>query len=212
MSAVQDTAFRLRYGRPRPAAHPSRCSVPNLPPVTLTTFRATLLAGQRVSLNWTTASERGNARFTIERSTDAIHFYPLGAVPGAGNAAEARHYAWEDGDPLPGLSYYRLQQTDFNGASEYSALATVARTGTDKAPIHLYPTASADGVFTLLGAPAGSRATLRTSLSRVVLRQELDSSAATTLDARALPGGVYVVQVESPEGRLLAVRRVVVDK
>ena len=42
-------------------------------------------------------------------------FEPVGTVAGAGNSNTALHYQLTDDEPLPGTSYYRLKQTDFDG-------------------------------------------------------------------------------------------------
>src|SRR5690606_33984511 len=78
-------------------------------PVELLLFTATPGAGQ-VDLAWSTASERNNAYFTVERSTDALHFSPLLQVAGAGNSQGLLHYTAADLAPLAGMSYYRLRQ------------------------------------------------------------------------------------------------------
>ena len=43
-------------------------------------------------------------------------------MPGAGNSFTPLTYIAYDGNPLPGTSYYRLKQTDYDGQFEYSSL------------------------------------------------------------------------------------------
>ena len=43
-------------------------------------------------------------------------------MPGAGNSFTPLTYIAYDGNPLPGKSYYRLKQTDYDGQFEYSSL------------------------------------------------------------------------------------------
>jgi hypothetical protein len=83
-------------------------------PVELLFFHASP-AHNAVDLNWATLTETNNNYFTIERSADAREFEWVGKVNGAGNSSEQLNYKLKDINPLPGLSYYRLKQTDFNG-------------------------------------------------------------------------------------------------
>jgi hypothetical protein len=95
-------------------------------PVTLLSFSATYRATeQRVRLEWITSSEVNNDFFTIERSSDAIHFQAIENIRGAGNSRERLSYVAYDEQPLAGQSYYRLKQTDFDGANSYSKMLVV---------------------------------------------------------------------------------------
>jgi len=89
------------------------------------------------TLNWTTVSEQNNAYFTIEKGSDALHFEPITNVNGAGNSSTSINYTWKDDNPIHGLVYYRLKQTDFNGDFKYLGIKTVdCENSTD---ITIYP-------------------------------------------------------------------------
>ncbi|MTI39977.1 T9SS type A sorting domain-containing protein [Fulvivirga lutimaris] len=89
-------------------------------PIELLSFIGTELKG-KVSLKWSTGSEVNNDYFTIERSSDGLNYQSIATIGGAGNSSEALEYQYVDKDPLFGRSYYRLKQTDFDGASEVFA-------------------------------------------------------------------------------------------
>ena len=89
-------------------------------PIELVRFAAEC-HGDVISLNWTTASETNNDFFTIEKSEDGLEWAKIGTVPGSGNSVQAIEYSFADDDPTT-LAYYRLVQTDYNGASETSNL------------------------------------------------------------------------------------------
>jgi len=78
-----------------------------------------------VLLNWATGSEINNDYFTLERSRDAVDAEIIGFIDGAGNSSHTLHYQFIDHDPLPGISYYRLKQTDYDGSFEYSQWVAV---------------------------------------------------------------------------------------
>lgn len=72
-----------------------------------------------VRLDWATASETNNHFFSLERSRDFRHVEEIGILEGAGNSNRILTYRFTDMDPLSGLSYYRLKQTDYDGAYAY---------------------------------------------------------------------------------------------
>jgi hypothetical protein len=76
-------------------------------------------------LDWITAAEEGNAGFDIMRSADGLTWQKVGFVPGEGNSSQPVPYRFTDSFPLPGLSWYRLRQTDFNGAYTFSQVRSV---------------------------------------------------------------------------------------
>lgn len=93
-------------------------------PVSLVLFDA-VKQEKQVSLNWITASETNNDYFTIEHSVDGTNFKPITKVDGAGNSTQILKYAAADESPAMGINYYRLKQTDFNGAFTYSDVKSV---------------------------------------------------------------------------------------
>ena len=97
-------------------------------PVSLSAFEAKL-NNNRVDLGWTTTAETNNDYFTIERSANGSEFTSLGIVDGRGNSANANHYSFVDASPLPGVSYYRLSQTNFDGNKTYLGTKTNTNNG-----------------------------------------------------------------------------------
>ncbi len=93
-------------------------------PIELLDFSA--VANQnKVDLKWQTITETNNAYFTIEKSKDGIIFNKLIDMPGAGNSTSQIDYYESDYQPYDGTSYYRIKQTDFNGAYKYYPMRSV---------------------------------------------------------------------------------------
>jgi Secretion system C-terminal sorting domain len=90
-------------------------------PIALTRFDATLINNRQVQLNWETATEENNDFFTIERSATGKDkdWAAILTVDGAGNSLQAKTYTANDNDPLRGIVYYRLKQTDLDGKETY---------------------------------------------------------------------------------------------
>lgn len=95
-------------------------------PVTMTHVDAALLAPDHARVNWSTASEQANQGWAVERSSDGATWEEIGFVPGVGDSHEPRDYYFDDRD-LRGLAeaYYRLEQRDYDGTSERSAVVYV---------------------------------------------------------------------------------------
>ncbi len=78
-----------------------------------------------IQLNWTTSREVNNDYFTVERSADGKFFVALDQIDAMGFTASPATYRFLDETPFSGTNYYRLKQTDFNGAFTYSDIRVV---------------------------------------------------------------------------------------
>jgi hypothetical protein len=100
-------------------------SAANPLPVELAWFKASITTDNSVKLEWHTDSELNNESFDIERSQDGFDYTAIGKRQGAGTTSQETDYVFVDEQPLPGRSYYRLKQNDFNGDFEYSHIVSV---------------------------------------------------------------------------------------
>lgn len=160
----------------------------NMLPVTLLAFDVVPSKDGAVVV-WQTASEHDNDYFTIERM-QKNEFFPIAKVRGAGTTKALQDYRWTDRNPLSGLSYYRLKQTDFNGSSSYSEVVALElqRDGTPypnpvKNILHL------DG----LGIEKDSKV----SVTDVTGHSVLTGKGVEKLDVSSLKPGIYHVAVQS---------------
>lgn len=78
-----------------------------------------------VILTWETASELNSAYFLIERSLNGFDYQTIGKVQAAGSSNQLNSYSFTDITPDEGVNYYRLNQFDFDGKNEYSAVKGV---------------------------------------------------------------------------------------
>jgi len=93
-------------------------------PVELTAFDAKQV-GNKVEVDWNTATEFRNDYFTIQRSVNGTQFESIQRIKGNGNSSVPIDYQWMDNDPIIGKGYYRLIQTDYDGSSVYSDIVSV---------------------------------------------------------------------------------------
>lgn len=108
-------------------------------PIELLTFDAKLNSFKTVDLLWSTASEKNNDYFTIERSQDALNFESISTTDGAGTSESILHYSDVDLNPYQGVSYYRLKQTDFNGDFTYSNIVSIADNEDTSSAFNVFP-------------------------------------------------------------------------
>ena len=164
-------------------------------PVELLHFTAAA-KGHEVQLHWATATEQNNAGFQVQRSSDALRFEAIAEVPGVGNSMQVVEYDALDRSPLPGTSYYRLLQTDFDGTTSYSDVVSVTIAESE---LLAYPNPADDRVW-LTGTIAGEAATLFDAMGRT-LRTGTANDASFTIDLSDLPAGRYLISVAG-EGSL----------
>lgn len=176
-------------------------------PVELTSFSA-LLANGVVVLRWETASELNNEGFEVQRSADGKSWQVLAFVPGSGTTPEANSYTDTDARPLPGISYYRLRQLDYDGSSDFSPVRSVRwDAGLDDA-FQLYPNpvgATLSGVTTRWPATA-----FVNDLSGRLIRQFPLEKPSFRLSLSDVTPGLYFVSLLAHDGSLIR-RRVVVQ-
>lgn len=139
-------------------------------PIELLSFNAEAL-DDRVRVRWSTGSERSNAWFIIERSSDAVHFEPMGNVPGAGDFPFRRDYVFDDDQPLRGIGYYRLRQVDVDGRGSLSQTVPV-RWG---AAATLAAWVDGSGDMNVVGADPGDSFQLRDALGRLIAEGIVDA-------------------------------------
>ena len=89
-------------------------------PVELVEFNAHRMDFETVQLFWATASEPNNDYFEIQRSEDGDYWTTIGTVQGAGKSNRRIEYIEHDFSALPGESFYRLRQVDFDGTEDFS--------------------------------------------------------------------------------------------
>ncbi|HEX5170576.1 MAG TPA: LamG-like jellyroll fold domain-containing protein, partial [Cyclobacteriaceae bacterium] len=167
-------------------------------PITLSLFDATLEMN-KVKISWTTASEINNEYFTIERSVDGVTWTEIAMVPGAGNSDEELSYVHWDNQPIPGTSYYRLKQTDFDGTSSYSKIdAVVFSTGSE---VRVYARPENHELIVELGdLQQGGDISVLNILGQPLSIPFTDDSAKRVYNTLELSSGVYIVRVRSHNG------------
>ena len=156
--------------------------------------------GVAIRLDWTTVSETNNDYFTVERSKQGLNFEDVTNVDGAGNSNTTLNYRIYDENPLPGVSYYRLKQTDFDGNYQYSNIIPIQFIST--ATINVFPNPLAGTTLNIAFEESAEEeilVTLNNTFGETVyskmLLVEQQHGFVTTIDLenRITPGLYYII-------------------
>lgn len=174
-------------------------------PIELLNFNA-VSNDKEVEINWSTASELNNDFFTIERSADGENFTEILRTDGAGTSNQQLDYFERDYSPLPGVSYYRLKQTDYNGDFSFSNIVAVKRKS-DLGELGVYPNpVDQDAAFFLTFSGFGDEEVLvvlrdmtgKEFYSKMVILADQHQIVAFDPEQR-IPAGTYLVIASSKE-------------
>jgi hypothetical protein len=163
-------------------------------PVTFMSFTAEK-ASQNVVLNWSTASEKNNDYFIVERSTDGIHFDPIGTVKGHGTSNQINYYTFEDYSFNSGTVYYRLKQVDFDGKYEYSKAKPVNVELAD--PVIITNDPSSSQALISFYKKGEATFTIVDMLGRIVYSgKRVSDESSISINKSMLCCGFYIVKVQ----------------
>lgn len=170
-------------------------------PIELINFSGEIV-GEDNLLTWITASEHNNDYFTLERSRDGFDFDEMMQIPGAENSTANIEYSRFDYDPYPGVVYYRLKQTDYNGIYSYSQTIALNR-GLETAIISdLFPNPATQSVNFDVQSPKTGILMLEMydNSGRIIMRQEYTAhkgSNSFNVDINDLVKGIYSIIIKS---------------
>lgn len=168
---------------------------PGTLPVELISFNADAQK-KDVLLTWATASEINNDYFSIERSADSKNWEKISSIDGAGNSNVNIRYEFTDTKPLDGISFYRLKQTDFNGAYTYSATEKVLRGETNNAVVFPNPSHS----FVKIFGSAIAHAIIFNSIGRQLPINLEDKGDYKQINTLNMASGIYFLLIEHDNG------------
>ena len=97
-------------------------------PITLISFDGFENNQHDIKLNWIVASQMNNDYFTLDHSIDGWKWETIAIIDGAGNTSQTLTYDYIHTNPLNGINYYRLTQTDYDGAFERFSPIAIACT------------------------------------------------------------------------------------
>ncbi len=157
------------------------------------------LQNSNVILNWQTASEISTSHYNIQRSTDGIHFTIINRSIAAGNSNTIKQYTYTDNNVTAlkvNKLYYRLQEVDKDGKSNYSNIETINLENENK--MFVYPVPANNILHISLAQPLSQTASivLYNINGKVALQQKaMINSTNQQLNVSALAEGNYNVVI-----------------
>jgi len=164
-------------------------------PVELLYF-TTEVASNEVNINWATATETNNDYFSLERSADGETWEEITIVNGQGDSVEETEYSYTDEQPLEGISYYRLKQTDFDFAFSYSPVEVVEFRNLSIAPLKVFPNPVVDVVTIEAEAIIANHLAIYSLNGQLIGKNFLvlsQNDSTVKLDLSHLPKGIYII-------------------
>lgn len=172
-------------------------------PVELIDFSANV-ENDVVVLQWATASEQNNDFFTVERSRDLNNWNEIANVEGAGNSTSTITYSLLDSKPLPGISYYRLKQTDYDGKFSYSSAQSVSFDNNEQ--VFVFPNPF-DSKITVQGSKEDleSIEIFNTVGQKIKTIQQSDKNGSNevVIDTSELEEGTYLLKTKTRSIRIV---------
>jgi hypothetical protein len=150
-----------------------------------------------VLLKWETASETNNDYFIVERATDQDPFSAIGNVNGNGNSTQLINYSFTDYHPTTGNNYYRLKQTDYNGAFKYSNILSV--NFTIETEQHLLSAWNVENgiCYSLSGWNDETRIEVFDIRGQLIVSEKINQDNAGTIPMESNAAGIYFIRVSS---------------
>lgn len=149
-------------------------------------------------LSWKTSSEKNNSHFVVERSTDQNSFITLAKIKSKalqGNSDNLLGYSFSDLNFVVGTNYYRLNQIDLNGKSQYSKVIALQSTQLSEQDLWVAPNPIATNSKLYIRGEIGSSAKAQLiDLSGKILKELKIASDATLLDLSGYASGVYLLK------------------
>ena len=173
-------------------------------PIQLINFKA-VINEDNVHLIWSTASEKDNHGFDVERSADNRNWSTLGFMPGNGTTAEKSEYRFTDESPLAGVNYYRLKQMDTDGSFQHTPMV-VADVRANTLQFDVFPNPSVNGelnVRTVSQEEGDALLEIYNWAGYKVYKESIHLLKGTMVYPVSLatyPKGAYTARLEMPDG------------
>lgn len=162
-------------------------------PISLVSFSGYELDEQSNLLRWKTASETNNKLFTMRRSADAVNWFEVEQIDGAGNSSKEIDYQLIDKGYTSDLTYYQLSQTDFDGKEVVVQTISVKRKKRNTYQIYPNPT---EGLIIISGLDiVNTSIMVYNSTGKQVEAEKAVLNNNINLDLSSFPSGLYCIKI-----------------
>ncbi|CAN0032491.1 unnamed protein product, partial [Chrysoparadoxa australica] len=138
----------------------------------------------------------------IQRSQDGQNWTVLNTMPGAGNSVRVLRYNFKDDNPLPGVSYYRLKQIDYDGQFTFSPV--IASKNAQENQVVVYPNPTRDMLYVNNASSNMQSAQLVGPNGQAISIPVVQSGPQRwQMNLTSLPSGLYILTIDGQAHRIL---------
>jgi acid phosphatase type 7 len=149
----------------------------------------------KVDHQWTTTSETNNKFFTIEYSTNGTDFVSLTNINSIGNSSIETNYNYTHNNPVHGVNYYRLSQTNVDNKTTYLGVRKIDLKNKKSVSI----ASIKNGANTLLQFSSNILGVYKMKIidnnGRIALNENITIDAPIIKKQVNLPSGVYFCEL-----------------
>jgi hypothetical protein len=155
-------------------------------------------------LDWITATEMKNNHFTIQRSTDGYSYSDFKRIPTQainGNSSSNLYYSIIDADVKPGKYYYKLSQTDVDGATQELGVVSIS-VKTKIETLSVKPNPAGNIAEVTYECQSDETALIKLYSDKGIILQSIKASCmkgenSFSIDLSDKPDGIYLISVTS---------------
>ena len=156
------------------------------------------LTSNNSQVSWRTLTEINTSKFEIERSSDGVHFSPIGYLNAAGNSSSERKYNITDRLQSAGIYYYRIRSIDIDGKSTFSNVQSVKYwLASGLAIAGPNPFTSYINVTNLEQV---ERLDMIDLTGRVLASKKINNQSTARFEVPGLPAGIYYLRITKTTG------------
>lgn len=170
-------------------------------PVNLLSFDVQLNSNKKADIKWTTAAEPGNDHFNIDRSANGRDYDRIRTVVSNAGQSSVQQYSFVDDSPLPGISFYRLSQSDHNGNTTYLGVKKLINNSSNEFEVKTV-LADHQRLVIEINSARMTNCYLRVYdlAGREKITERINVPAGVTRKEVSLPAGVYIWEVREESG------------
>jgi hypothetical protein len=166
-------------------------------------------------INWATQVELNSDYFILEKSKDAENYTQLARLKSAGNSNVLVEYSTLDPYPYS-LTYYRLQQVDFNGdAKTYGPIAVHNENIAGITFYNIYPNPASETFFLDLYSKESisTEVYIYNSVGNLVYTRIVEVNGLSTfqIPSTGWSPGIYFVKAINEEKNFQVIKKLIID-
>ncbi|MGN6249938.1 MAG: T9SS type A sorting domain-containing protein [Ginsengibacter sp.] len=186
-------------------------------PISLLSFKGEHSGNSNI-LTWSTATELNNKGFEVQYSFNGKDFKDLAFVASKENSknnGSDLNYQYTDSKGVGGNIYYRLEQVDVNGNTNYSGVVLVKGNSINALSLNsVYPNPAKDRLNLIISSPVNNNINIIiTDLAGKIVKRQAYSVVSggnnIDFDVSALPAGSYFIKANCNNGCESAVSKFV---